>query len=407
MDRGAPRGLATVAAVPPADAADEPDPAPTGGADALDALVTYDDFRDAARRRLTPAAYDYFASGALTEWTLRENERAFRRWRFHKRVLVDVSTIDTGTTVLGERVPFPVLVAPTAFHRLADPDGEVATARAVRAAGTVMVASTMATASLEDIAGVGVDRWFQLYVQKDRGFTRELVARAVAAGYRAIVLTVDTPFIGIRYTELRNRFQLPDGITLGNFGEGLGAAAGGPDGAGSSGLRAFSEQFDQTLDWSDLAWLCGECAAAGLPVVAKGILTGVDARRAVAAGVAGVVVSNHGGRQLDGDPATLDALPEVVDEVGGDTEVLLDGGVRTGPDVVKAIALGARAVLIGRPVLWGLAAGGQAGVERVLALLRDEVADTLRQAGVPRLADVGPDLVRPSAGPQPASGSFP
>jgi 4-hydroxymandelate oxidase len=380
------------------------DPVASDDAMALDRLVTYDDFRQAARVRLTPAAYDYYASGALTEWTLRENERAFRRWRFHKRVLVDVSTIDTSTTVLGIDVPFPVLVAPTAFHRLADPEGEVATARATKALGSVMVASTLATTSLEDIAATGVNRWFQLYVQKDRGLTRELVARAVAAGYGAIVLTVDTPFIGIRYTELRNRFQLPDGLTLANFGAGLaaggvGLVAGG-SGAGrdsASGLRAFSEQFDQTLDWRDLEWLCGECTVAGLPVVAKGILTDIDARRAVDAGVAGVVVSNHGGRQLDGDPATLDALPEVVDEVGGDTEVLLDGGVRTGPDVVKALALGARAVLVGRPVLWGLAAGGQAGVERVLSLLRDEVADTLRQAGVPRLADVGPGLLRPAA----------
>jgi len=390
--------LATVAGVPdrryddPAD--DLADDRSHEGA--LDRLVTYDDFREAARARLTPAAYDYYVSGALTEWTLRENDRAFRRWRFHKRVLVDVSTIDTSTTVLGTTVPFPVLVAPTAFHRLADPDGEVATARATSSAGTVMVASTLATTSLEDIAAAGVTCWFQLYVQKDRGLTRELVARAVAAGYRAIVLTVDTPFIGIRYTELRNRFQLPEGLTLANFGEGLVAGGAGAGRDSASGLRAFSEQFDQTLDWRDLEWLCSECATSGLPVVAKGILTDIDARRAVDAGVGGVVVSNHGGRQLDGDPATLDALPEVVDEVGGDTEVYLDGGVRTGPDVIKAVALGARAVLVGRPVLWGLAAGGQAGVERVLALLRDEVADTLRQVGVPRLADVGPGLVRPT-----------
>jgi isopentenyl diphosphate isomerase/L-lactate dehydrogenase-like FMN-dependent dehydrogenase len=314
----------------------------------LAACVTYADFQAAARRRLSPAAYDYYVSGALTEWTLRENERAFRRWRFHKRVLVDVSRIDASTTVLGTPVPFPVLVAPTAFHRLADPEGELATARGVDAHGTIMVVSTLATTSLEEVAATGVARWFQLYVQKDRGLTRELVERAVAAGYTAIVLTVDTPYIGIRYTELRNRFQLPPGLRLANFGEALVAGAGDAGDDSASGLRAFSEQFDQTLDWDDLAWLCDHCQGAGVPVVAKGILTGVDARRAVDAGVAGVVVSNHGGRQLDGDPATLDALPEVVTEVGGDTEVLLDGGVRTGPDVVKAVALGARAVLPGR-----------------------------------------------------------
>jgi isopentenyl diphosphate isomerase/L-lactate dehydrogenase-like FMN-dependent dehydrogenase len=367
----------------------------------LDQLVTYEDFRVAAKARLTPPAYDYYVSGALTEWTLRQNDEAFRRWRFHKRVLVDVSSIDTSTTVLGTDIPFPVLVAPTAFHKLADPEGEVATARAVRAVGSLMVVSTLATASLEEVATTGVERWFQLYVQKDRGLTRELIDRAVAAGYTAIVLTVDTPFIGIRSTELRNRFQLPEGLSLANFGAALHPGGSGAGQDSASGLRAFSEQFDQTLDWRDLEWLCAQCAAAsgaGLPVLAKGILTGTDARRAVDGGVAGVVVSNHGGRQLDGDPGTLDALPEVVDEVGGDTEILLDGGVRTGPDVVKAVALGARAVLIGRPVLWGLAAGGQAGVERVLSLLRDEVTDTLRQAGVPRLADVGPGLLRPAAG---------
>ncbi len=262
-----------------------------------------------------------------------------------------------------------------------------------------MVVSTLATTSLEDVAATGVARWFQLYVQKDRGLTRELVERAVAAGYTAIVLTVDTPFVGIRYTELRNRFELPDGLTLGNVGGSLRAGGSGAGRDSASGLRAFSEQFDQTLDWRDLEWLCDLCDSAGsssVPVVAKGILTGTDARRCVDAGVGAVLVSNHGGRQLDGDPGTLDALPEVVDAVGGETEIYLDGGVRIGPDVVKAVALGARAVLIGRPVLWGLAAGGQAGVERVLSLLRDEVTDTLRQAGVPRLADIGPSLLRPS-----------
>ena len=384
-------------------------PDPADAAD-LARLVTYDDFRVAARDRLSPAAYDYYVSGALTEWTLRQNDEAFLRWRFHKRVLVDVSTIDTATTVLGTEVPFPVLVAPTAFHRLADPDGEIATARAARRSGTLMVVSTLATASLEEVATTGVARWFQLYVQKDRGLTRELIDRAVAAGYTAIVLTVDTPFIGIRYRELRDRFELPAGLTLANFGEALTAGGSGAGTNSASGLRAFSEQFDQTLHWGDLEWLCDLCAGAGsgsgagsgLPVVAKGILTGTDARRSVDAGVAGVVVSNHGGRQLDGDPGTLDALPEVVDEVGGEIEIYLDGGVRTGPDVVKAVALGARAVLIGRPVLWGLAAGGQAGVERVLSLLRDEVTDTLRQAGVARLADVGPALLRPAPPSPPA-----
>jgi isopentenyl diphosphate isomerase/L-lactate dehydrogenase-like FMN-dependent dehydrogenase len=283
-------------------------------------------------------------------------------------------------------VAFPVLVAPTAFHRLATPEGEVATARAARALDTIMVASTLATVPLEDVAATGAARWFQLYVFSDRGLTRELVERAVAAGYTALVPTVDAPTIGIRYADQRNRFVLPEGLELANVAAALGA---GPD--AGSGLRAFSRQFDQSLTWSDIEWLAG---LSDLPVLPKGVVHPDDARAALRSGAAGVVVSNHGGRQLDGDPGTADVLAEVVETVGDDGEVLVDGGIRSGTDVVKAVAIGARAVLVGRPVLWGLAAGGQAGVERVLGLLRDETADTLRQLGVPRLADVTGDAVR-------------
>ncbi len=365
-------------------------PDPTGPD--LDRLVRYTDFLAAARERLDAEAFDYYRSGALTEWTLRENEAAFGRWRFHKRVMVDVSAIDTRATLLGTDVAFPVLVAPTAFHRLAHPDGELATARAALAVDTIMVNSTLSTTSLEDVAATGVKRWFQLYVLKDRGRTAALVERAAASGFTAIVLTVDAPTIGIRYADQRNRFTLPQGLHLANVDAEM------PGGAGS-GLRGFSEQFDQALTWRDLERWCG---TVGLPVVAKGVLSGDDARRAVDAGAAGVVVSNHGGRQLDGDPATLDALPDVVEALarsgadGGTPTVLLDGGIRSGPDVVKAVALGADAVMVGRPVLWALAAAGEAGVARHLGLLRDEVTDTLRQAGVPRLADVDRSLVRPS-----------
>jgi 4-hydroxymandelate oxidase len=358
---------------------------PDGTPADLERLVCFDDFHAAAKAALAPDAYDYYRSGALSEWTLEQNRLAWQRWRFVRRSLVDVSHLDTSTTVLGTPVAFPVLVAPTAFHRLAAPEGEVATARAALALDTVMVNSTLSTVSLEEVAAVGAKRWFQLYVFKDRGITRELVERAVAAGFTAIVPTVDAPTIGIRYADQRNRFVLPEGLELATLGAALPTT-------GASGLRAFSDQFDQTLTWRDLEWLVG---LTELPVVPKGIVTGADARAAMTAGAAGVVVSNHGGRQLDGDPATLDVLPEVVEAVAGDGEVLVDGGIRTGADVVKAVALGATAVLVGRAVLWGLAAGGQAGVERVLGLLRDEVADTLRQVGVPRLTDLGPETVRP------------
>jgi 4-hydroxymandelate oxidase len=365
-------------------AADHP-----GGYDpaALERLVCFEDFHQAAREVLTESAYDYYRSGALREWTLAENERAWQRWCFVRRSLVDVSAIDTSTTVVGQPVDFPVLIAPTAFHRLATPDGEVATAAAAASLGTVMVNSTLSTVTLEEVAATGAPRWFQLYVFTDRGLTRELVERAVAAGFTALVPTVDAPTIGIRYADQRNRFVLPDGMELANVAESLGASGGS-----GSGLRAFSAQFDQTLTWKDLEWLSG---LTSLPLIPKGVITAADARRAVDAGARGVVVSNHGGRQLDGDPATADALGAVVDAVGGDIDVLVDGGIRSGTDVVKAVAMGATAVLVGRAVLWALAAGGQAGVERMLGLLRDEVADTLRQLGVPRVGDLTTDVVRP------------
>jgi 4-hydroxymandelate oxidase len=350
----------------------------------VDHLVCYEDFLAAARDRLDRDAFDYFRSGALTEWTLRENETAFARWRFHKRVMVDVSTIDATTSVLGTDIACPVLVAPTAFHKLADPEGETATARAAKSVDTIMVNSTLSTVPLEDVAATGVKGWFQLYILKDRSHTERMIERAVTSGFTAIVLTVDTPMIGIRYADQRNRFRLPPGLSMATLESNM------PD-SEASGLRAFTDLFDQSLTWHDIEWICN---VAELPVIAKGILTDVDARRALDAGAAAVIVSNHGGRQLDGDPATLDALPEVVAEVGKDTTVLLDGGIRSGPDVVKALCLGADAVLIGRPVLWGLAAGGEAGAERVLRLLNDEVIDTLRQIGAPTLADLGPHLLR-------------
>lgn len=341
----------------------------------LEKLVCFEDFHDAARTRLSAEAYDYYRSGALGEWTLAENVRAWERWSFARRALVDVSTIDLTTTVLGTPVTLPVLVAPTAFHRLATPDGEVATARAAREVGTVMVNSTLSTVPLEDVAATGVAGWFQLYVFTDRGLTTDLVERAAAAGFTALVPTVDAPTIGIRYADQRNRFVLPDGMELANVAARLSSSGGGA----GSGLRAFSAQFDQSLTWGDLEWLVG---LSGLPVVPKGIMNAADARRAVDAGAGGVVVSNHGGRQLDGDPATADVLAEVVDAVGNEVEVYVDGGIRRGTDVVRAVALGARAVLVGRGVLWALAAGGQAGVERMLGLLGDEIADALGQLGV-------------------------
>ncbi len=354
----------------------------------LESLVTLRDFERAARARVERTAWDYFRSGADAERTLRRNVRAFRAWEIWYRVLVDVANVDTSTTVLGTRVPFPVLIAPTAYHRLAHPDGEIATARAAASLGTVYVASTLATTSLEDVAtSCAGPRWFQLYVHKDREFTRELAQRAEHAGYGAIVLTVDTPVLGRRLRDERNHFGLPAGLTMAN----LVGARGLAHVDGSMLAKYVASRHDASLNWADLEWLGG---LTKLPIVLKGIVRGDDAARAAEHGVAGVIVSNHGGRQLGASPATIDALRGVVDAVQGRCDVLMDGGVRWGTDVLVALALGARAVLVGRPVLWGLAVGGEPGVRRVLEILRDELTRAMALAGCATLDDAREDLVQ-------------
>lgn len=357
------------------------------------------DFERVARERMARVAWDYYASGANDEITLRANRDAFDRLALHYKVLVDVSQRSTRTRVLGHGVSMPLLVAPTAFHRLAHPDGELATARATGAAGTIMILSTLSNTRVEDVIAAATGPvWFQLYVYRDRGVTRALVERAEAAGCQALVLTVDAPLLGRRERDVRNRFTLPEGLRIENMlPEGLEDL---PPGVEDSGLGAyFASILDPTLSWEDVAWLR---SITRLPLLIKGIVRAGDARRAVERGAAGVVVSNHGGRQLDTSPATIDVLPAIVDAVGDRAEVLLDGGVRRGTDVLKAVALGARAVLIGRPVLWGLAAGGEDGLGRVLALLRDELDLAMALCGCPSVDEVaamGPELVRPAAHP--------
>ncbi len=349
--------------------------------------ITLAEYEERARQVLPRMAFDYFAGGAEDEWTIRENRAAFSRYVLRPRVLVDVSSRSNATTVLGQVVSLPVLVAPTALHGLADPEGEVATARASAAVGSVLVLSTLSSRTIEEVAEAasGGRRWFQLYVQRDRDLTAELVKRADAAGYSAIMLTADLPVVGARDRDIRNDFQLPGDVRYVNM-----RVQRPPEGRGS-GLAAFiGFQGDASLDWDDVPWLR---SLTDLPFVLKGVVRAEDARRAVEAGFEGLVVSNHGGRQLDGTVASMDALPEVVEAVGGAVEVMVDGGVRRGSDVLKALAVGARAVLLGRPVLWGLAVGGEDGVRRVLSLLGAELDIAMAIAGCATVADITPDLV--------------
>jgi isopentenyl diphosphate isomerase/L-lactate dehydrogenase-like FMN-dependent dehydrogenase len=338
------------------------------------------DYERAAEARLDLGAFGYVVGGANDEWTLRENRAAFERWILRPRMLVDISQVTTATTVLGTESSMPLLVAPTAFQRTVHPDGELAMARGAAAVGAAMCLSTFATATIEEVAEAapGAPRWFQLYWSSDREFVRDVVHRAEAAGFGAIVLTVDLPRLGRRERDLRTGFEVPEELPVPAFV------------ALAEASRAVSPEdiswaVDDTLTWQDLEWLR---SVSSLPVLVKGILTAEDAVLAAEAGAGGVVVSNHGGRQLDGVAATLDALPEVVDSVGDRLAVLMDGGIRRGTDVVKALALGAEAVLAGRPPLWGLAAGGAEGVQRVLKLLRDEIELALALCGCTSPADV-------------------
>jgi isopentenyl diphosphate isomerase/L-lactate dehydrogenase-like FMN-dependent dehydrogenase len=345
----------------------------------MDELLNLDDFEAAAGERLAAAARDYVQGGAADEVTLRENRQAFNRFKLLPRVLCDVSTVDLGIELFAERLSLPVLVAPTAFQALAHPEGELATARAAAAAGTVMVVSTMSSYRLEEIAvAARGPRWFQLYCYRDRSVTRALVERAEAAGYQAICLTVDLPRVGRRERDLRNRFFLPPGLSPRNFEDFLDLDRLAAEERSRAFERYIGELVDPSLTWEAVDWLR---SVTRLPLILKGILSPADARLAVEHGAQGIVVSNHGGRQLDTVPATIEVLGEVVQEVGGDAAVLMDGGVRRGTDVAKALALGARAVLVGRPCFYGLAVAGEEGVRRVLELLRAELELTLALLG--------------------------
>ncbi len=342
-------------------------------------LINLHDYERVAAERLAPGPLAYFTGGAGDEVTLRDNRAAFARQAIVPRVMRDVSGIDTSLEVFGRRWPSPVWIAPTALQRMAHPDGELATARAAAARGVTMVVSTSASTDLADIAAVGGPRWFQVYLLADTGARRALVERAVASGYEALMLTVDLARIGRRERDLRIGFRIPEGVDIPNV-----AIA-----AGVSPEDVASVAFTDRLTWTDLEWLAGF----GLPVIVKGILHPDDAILAMEHGAAGIGVSNHGGRQLDGSIASLDALPGIAEVVDGRVPVLLDGGVRRGTDVLVALAMGATAVGIGRPVIWGLAVDGETGVGAVLDLLRAELENAMALAGAATRADLTAELL--------------
>jgi isopentenyl diphosphate isomerase/L-lactate dehydrogenase-like FMN-dependent dehydrogenase len=347
--------------------------------------LTIGDFEARAAEVLDPGPHGYYAGGACDELTLRANVEAWQRITIRPRVLVDVSERDLGVTVLGRRRPHPIFVAPTAYHGLAHPDGEPATARAAAEAGALFCLSSLATAGPAEVAEAAPsgERWLQLYVFRDRGVSDELVQAAAAHGYEAIVVTVDLPVLGTRERDVRSRYAIPDAVAAPSIGA-LGHR-------GAFSMRDIGELIDSSLTWADIEALVSR---SDLPVLVKGVLTPEDAGLAVEHGVAGVVVSNHGGRQLDTVPAGAEALPGIASAVGDRVDVLVDGGIRRGTDVLKALALGAKAVMVGRPVIWGLAVDGAAGARAVLDLLVAEFDVALALAGIPRAAGLGPECVQ-------------
>ncbi len=344
------------------------------------------DFEPLAKAKMSAMAWEYVTAGAGDELTLRWNVEAYQRIRLKAHVLVDGSNVDPRVTIFGQEHSFPILLAPTSSHKLTHPEGELATARGASAAGATMVVSSFANTSLEDVAAVATSPlWFQLYAQPDHGFIRDLVQRAEAGGYRALCLTVDTPISGARNRETRANVILPPLPNLNGF-KGVGS------GVRIDSMEIFSSVLDASLSWKDVEHLL---SYARIPLLLKGVLNPDDADRAVKTGVAGIVVSNHGGRNLDTAPATIDALPQVAEKVAGRVPVLVDGGIRRGTDVLKALALGANAVLIGRPYLYGLGAAGEAGVTKVLNILQREFEMAMVLTGRMTIANIDRSVLWP------------
>ena len=356
-------------------------------------LVNVAEYELRAREIADASTLDYYDGGANDEITLRDNVSAFGRITLYPRVFRGVGERDTGTTVLGVPTSTPVMVAPIALLGRLHPDGEVPVVRAASSAGSIVTLSTVSVTPVEDVVAAAEGPvWFQLYVYKDRSASEALVSRVEAAGCTALQLTADTPVLGRRERDIRNNLSLPEDLWAPNLTADGKLPRGSSVGNRSPFAAAIDALFDSNLTWEDIAWLT---SVSNLPVLVKGVLRADDARRAVDAGAAGVIVSNHGGRQFDTAPAAIDALGRVADAVGDRADVILDGGIRRGADVVKAIAMGARAVQIGRPIVWGLVVDGEDGVRDVLGLLHDELDLAMALAGCRSIDEISPDLLRP------------
>eukprot|EP01132_Coremiostelium_polycephalum_P008583 gene8583-10561_t len=352
----------------------------------LDFFLNLNEFQLAAEKGLPRMVYDYYASGSDSQITLKQNQSCFENIKIIPRCLVNVESVNLKTKILGFNIDFPVMVSPTAMQKMATPMGELATYKAVKENGTIMTLSSLSTTSVEELseASGGNPGWFQLYVFKDRSISENLVRRAEKLGFSALMLTVDTPFLGRREADYRNEFRLPDGLQLKNFSD-------LPMSNLHGGLNQYiAAMIDPSLTWKDIDWLK---SITKLPIVVKGVMCTEDAELALAHGVDAIVVSNHGARQLDTCPATIEVLPSICRVVGDRVPVILDGGIRRGTDILKAIAFGAKAVMIGRPVLWGLAVGGQQGVSKVLTLLRNELALSMALSGIKNVSDISPKLI--------------
>ncbi|XP_043255327.1 peroxisomal (S)-2-hydroxy-acid oxidase GLO5 [Colletes gigas] len=355
-------------------------------------FVCIEDYQKHALNHLTPSVRDYYNSGAGEEYSLRLNTEAFKKYRIRPRFLRDVSKRDLSTTILGEKISMPLGVAPSAMQRMAHPDGECGNARAAEAAGTIYTLSTISTSSIEEVAEAAPKgiKWFQLYIYVDRNVTLNLIKRAERAGFKALVVTIDAPLFGDRRADVRNKFTLPNHLRLGNF---VGEMSNRVNTTESgSGLNEYvASLFDASLSWEDIKWVKSNTK---LPIVLKGILTPEDALLAIESGVQAIIVSNHGARQVDSIPASIEALPEIVKAVNDKVEVYMDGGVRQGIDVFKALALGAKMVFVGRPMLWGLAYSGTEGAKHILELFRKEIDLTFALTGCRLVKDVNRDMVK-------------